>query len=162
MHGLYSFCWLILKVQNITATSSVVEATSWFLASLKKLKLEGAPLCQIIGGSVVELKSCTLVYWYWEENDQRVLGEIISRLPFNQMAAALNPKHDDTIPMFPPHWVFNREPDSPQYTGSFKQRAVVALHHTLCIINFRETSLCPIWEQKHAPELGLGNMEEIC
>lgn len=72
----------------------------------------------------------------------------------NQMTAVLDTKHDDTLPPPPPHWIFDGEPDSPRYTGSFKQRAVVALHRTLCIVTFGEKSLRPIWERKHAPESG--------
>jgi len=70
------------------------------------------------------------------------------------MAAVLDTKHDDNLPPLPPHWIFDGEPDSPRYTGSFKQRVVLALHRTLCIVTFGEKSLRPIWERMHAPESG--------
>ena len=69
------------------------------------------------------------------------------------MVAAPNLKHDNAIPLFPPQCI-SMENQTPQYTRSSKQRGVLALHCTLCIVTFGEKSLCPIWEQKHAPESG--------
>ena len=62
---------------------------------------------------------------------------------------ALDTKSDNEIPPPPPHWIFDGEPDSPNYTGSLTQRVVLATHRTLCIVTFAEKSLRPIWVRNH-------------
>jgi len=65
------------------------------------------------------------------------------------MESTLAATKDDRIPPLPPHWVFDGEEDSPNYTGSLMQRVVLATHHLLCVVTFGEKSLRPIWERHH-------------
>lgn len=59
------------------------------------------------------------------------------------------------IPPLPPHWIFDGEPDSPNYTGSLKQRAVLAFHRILSIVTLGGGSLRPLWERCHIENDGV-------
>ena len=61
---------------------------------------------------------------------------------------ALDAKNGE-IPPLQPHWIFDGEPDSPNYTGSLMQRLVLATYRTLCMVTFAENSLRPIWVRNH-------------
>ena len=65
------------------------------------------------------------------------------------MASTLSAKEDERIPPMPPHWIFDGEEDSPNYTGSLMQRIVLATYHVLCVATFGEKSLHPIWVRNH-------------
>jgi len=58
-------------------------------------------------------------------------------------------KMKDGVPPLPPHWIFDGEPDSPNYTGSLVQKAVLAFHRTLALVTFGVGSLRPTWERCH-------------
>ena len=65
------------------------------------------------------------------------------------MASTLATVKDDGIPPLPPHWIFDGEQDSPYYTGSFRQRVVLAMYRLLCLVTFGEKSLRPLWKRNH-------------
>jgi len=63
-------------------------------------------------------------------------------------------KNVDEMPPLPPHWIFDGEPDSPNYTGSLMQKVVSALYRILCVVTFGEKSLRPIWERRFMADSG--------
>ncbi|KAF9642150.1 hypothetical protein BDM02DRAFT_3273571 [Thelephora ganbajun] len=62
---------------------------------------------------------------------------------------------NDEIPPLPPHWIFDGEPDSPNYTGSLTQRVVLTLHRVLCIMTFGGASIRPVWKRIHTTGAGV-------
>jgi len=68
------------------------------------------------------------------------------------MASTLAATNDDEIPPLPPHWIFDGEPDSPNYTGSLVQKVVLISHRILCLITFGGSSLRQLWERSHTTE----------
>jgi len=70
------------------------------------------------------------------------------------MASTLAATNGDEIPPLPPHWIFDGEQDSPNYTGSLAQKVVLNFHRTLCLVSFGGTGLRQIWERSHTMDSG--------
>ena len=55
----------------------------------------------------------------------------------------------------PPHWVFDGDKDSPNYTGSIIQKVVLVIHHAFCAVTIGASDLRPLWERCQTNEPGV-------
>ena len=79
----------------------------------------------------------------------RIRPPVLAHVPRQIVASAIAVTMNDEIPPLPPHWIFDGERESPNYTGSLTQKTVLDIHHILCLVIFGRGSLRPIWERVH-------------
>lgn len=70
------------------------------------------------------------------------------------MASSRAVAMDDDVPPLPPHWIFDGERDSPNYTGSLTQKVELVIHRILCIVTFGHPRLRPVWERSFTMDAG--------
>ena len=69
-----------------------------------------------------------------------------SELPRTTMSI-VSAKMGDEIPPMPPHWIFDGERESPNYTGSTMQKVVLVTHRAFCAVTIGSSNLRPLWER---------------